>query len=126
MKNFTISLIIAVFVSLFLAVCNNDHEAQQENHYRLLSQQTQLQDSVIHDFMVFFNAFEDNLNLIMEKEKLLSLNELDPELVPDQKEKLLTDLQIINDLLDHNQNLIEKLQSEIAGSQGKLGEFQQL
>ncbi|MFK7926348.1 MAG: hypothetical protein AB8H47_30655 [Bacteroidia bacterium] len=126
MKNFTLSLIIAIFLSLLLAVCNDDETAQLRNRNRLLNLQTQNQDSVVQDFMVFFNAFEGNLNSIMEKENLLSLQTTDPELLPDQKEKILTDIQIINDLLDHNQYLIKQLNNQVSNSKGKLTQYQSL
>ncbi|MEM6343218.1 MAG: hypothetical protein AAF927_05040 [Bacteroidota bacterium] len=124
MKNFTISLIIAIFLSLLLAVCNDDEAAHLRNRNRLLKLQAQGQDSTIQEFLVFFDAFEGNLNMIMEKENLLTLEDIDPELSPDQKEKILTDLQIINDLLDQNQILIKKLKQQVSANQGKLSQFE--
>ncbi len=124
MKNFTISLIIAIFLSLLLAVCNDDEAAHLRNRNRLLKLQAQGQDSVIQEFLVFFDAFEGNLNMIMEKENLLTLEDIDPELSPDQKEKILTDLQIINDLLDQNQLIIKKLKQQVTNSNGKLTQFE--
>ena len=126
MKNFTISLIIAIFLSLLLAVCNDDETAQLRNRNRLLNLQTQNQDSVVQDFMVFFNAFEGNLNHIMEKETLISFQTTDPELLPDQKERILTDIQSINDLLDQNHFLIKQLNKQVANSKGKLTQYQSL
>lgn len=126
MKNFTLSLIIAIILSLLLTVCNDDETAQLRNRNRLLNLQTQSKDSVVQDFMVFFNAFEGNLNHIMEKENLISLQTTDPELLPDQKEKILTDIQIINDLLDHNQYLIKQLHKQVANSNGTLTQYQSL
>ncbi|MEL7534140.1 MAG: hypothetical protein AAFN10_22730, partial [Bacteroidota bacterium] len=76
--------------------------------------------------MSSFNSFEDNLSLIKEKENLISMETKDDELAPDQKERILTDIQTINDLLDQNRALIAELTEKVEGNDGKVREFRRM
>ncbi len=115
-----------MIAALTLVACNGDKLAELEKRNKALNEQTALQDSLLNDFMSSFNAFEDNLSLIKEKENLISMETSDDELAPDQKERILTDIQMINDLLDENRNLIAELTEKVEGNDGKVREFRRM
>ena len=117
-------LLFAAVISTFaLVACNGDKVADLEKRNKMLSDQTVLQDSLLNDFLKAFNDFEDNLAMIKEKEALISMETGEEELRPDQKERILEDIQMINDLLDQNRSLIEELSAKVDASDGKIQEF---
>jgi hypothetical protein len=117
-------LLFAALISTFaLVACNGDKVADLEKRNKMLSDQTVLQDSLLNDFLKAFNDFEDNLAMIKEKEALISMEAGEEELRPDQKERILEDIQMINDLLDQNRSLIEELSAKVDASDGKIQEF---
>ncbi|MEM6343083.1 MAG: hypothetical protein AAF927_04355 [Bacteroidota bacterium] len=126
MKNLKISLFALMIAALTLVACNGDKLAELEKRNKALNEQTALQDSLLNDFMTSFNSFEDNLSLIKEKENLISMETSDDELAPDQKERILTDIQMINDLLDQNRTLIAELTEKVEGNDGKVREFRRM
>ncbi|MFK7926349.1 MAG: hypothetical protein AB8H47_30660 [Bacteroidia bacterium] len=126
MNNLRKSIFAATFAAMTLVACNGDKIAELENRNTALNEQTTLQDSLLNDFMISFNTFEDNLTLIKEKENLISMETSDQELAPDQKERILTDIQSINDLLDQNRGLIAELTNKVEANSGKVGEFRRM
>lgn len=119
-------LFAAVISSFTLFACNGDKIKDLEKRNNMLSDQTVLQDSLLNDFMKAFNDFEDNLSLIKEKEALIAVEAGENELRPDQKERILEDIQMINDLLDQNRNLIDELTAQVDKSEGKVKNFRGL
>ncbi|MEL7341005.1 MAG: hypothetical protein AAGM67_10995, partial [Bacteroidota bacterium] len=123
MNNLRISLLALIIAATTLVACNGDKLAELEKRNKALNEQTALQDSLLNDFMTSFNTFEDNLTMIKEKENLIAMETADQELAPDQKERILTDIQMINDLLDQNRDLIAELTQKVEGNDGKIREF---
>ncbi len=126
MKSLRISIFAATIAAMSLVACNGDKIADLEKRNTALNEQTTLQDSLLNDFMMSFNTFEDNLSLIKEKENLIALETSDQELAPDQKERILTDIQSINDLLDQNRTLIAELTEKVEKNDGKVREFRRM
>ncbi|MEL6844359.1 MAG: hypothetical protein AAFP02_14200, partial [Bacteroidota bacterium] len=126
MNNLRISLLALVIAATTLVACNGDKLAELEKRNKALNEQTALQDSLLNDFMTSFNTFEDNLSMIKEKENLIAMETADQELAPDQKERILTDIQMINDLLDQNRGLIAELTEKVEGNDGKIREFRRM
>ena len=120
------TLFAALIGSMVFFGCNRGKIADLEKRNKSLFEQTTLQDSLLNDFMVSFKEFEDNLQLIKEKESLISMETDNEELQPNQKDRILEDIQMINDLLDQNRNLIEELSQKVDASDGKIGEFRRL
>ncbi|MCB0835088.1 MAG: hypothetical protein KDE26_00055 [Bacteroidetes bacterium] len=117
-------LIITLAVTIFS--CNSGKIKKLEEENNSLIEQTAQKDSLLNNFMSAFNDFESNLELIKEKESLISMNSGDPEMRVDQKEKILSDIQMINQLLDDNKSIIADLSSRLEGSDAKLGEFRRM
>lgn len=126
MNRFKISIFAAAIAASSLVACNGDKIADLEKRNAALNEQTTLQDSLLNDFMTSFNTFEDNLAMIKEKENLISMETGDQELAPDQKERILNDIQSINDLLDQNRTLIADLTAKVEKNNGKVGEFRRM
>lgn len=126
MKNLKVSLFTLMIVAATLVACNGDKLAELEKRNKALNAQTALQDSLLNDFMTSFNSFEDNLSLIKEKENLISMETADNELAPDQKERIITDIQMINDLLEQNRMIIVELTEKVEGNDGKVREFRRM
>ncbi len=116
-------LFAAIVLATTLFACNGDKLNDLEKRNQMLSDQTVLQDSLLNDFMKAFNDFEDNLALIKEKEALISMESGENELRPDQKERILEDIQMINDLLDQNRTLISELTAQVEASDSKIKNF---
>ena len=117
-------LIIALATTIFS--CNSGKIKKLEEDNNALLEQTAQKDSLLNDFMSAFNDFESNLEMIKEKESLISMNSGDPEMRVDQKDKIISDIQMINQLLDDNKSIIADLTSRLEGSDAKLGEFRRM
>lgn len=112
---------IVILAGIFLASCDSGKVKQLEEENAQLTVQKQTQDSLINDFMGTFNEFEENLQLIKEKENLISTNSGDPELRKSQKNQIIDDIQMINALLDQNRLMIEELTAKAEKAEGSSG-----
>ncbi|MEO0470002.1 MAG: hypothetical protein AAF206_10315 [Bacteroidota bacterium] len=118
------SIIPASFLLLLLTFgCNGKKISQLEEHNQNLTARTELQDSLLNDFLNAFNEFQDNLDLIKEKESLITMGTGDPEMQKEAKDQILADIQTINELLDQNRGLITELEGKLEGSEGRVREL---
>ncbi|MEM6807341.1 MAG: hypothetical protein AAF696_38420 [Bacteroidota bacterium] len=108
---------VMLFAGMLLFSCNQAKLEQLEKQNQELSEQNQLQDSLMNDFISTFNEFEENLALIKEKEQLIEMSAEDPELRKSSKDQIVTDIQMINDLLDRNRTLIDDLTAKVEKSE---------
>lgn len=102
-------IVLLFIAAVTLVSCDSGKVKQLEEENASLTAQKHTQDSLINDFMGTFNEFEENLQLIKEKESLISANSGDPELRKSQKDQIIGDIQMINALLDQNRLMIEEL-----------------
>jgi len=123
MKNLVFVFLLA---SIAFAGCNQEKVKQLEEENTRLSQAVDRQDSVLNDFLESFNAIEDNLAIIREKENLIALSSGDPELQEDQKGRIVNDISLINNLLDENKKIIEELNKKLSRSNVRVSEFQRM
>lgn len=119
-------LLITLLTPFILMSCNKGKIQDLEKRNSELTSQSQLQDSLLNEFMTSFNEFESNLEKIKEKEDLIAMTSEDPEMRKDGKEKILGDIDMINELLDRNRQIIDELSEKLAGSEAKLGEFRRM
>ena len=119
-------ILIISLVSLLAFGCNQKEIERLEKQNRELAESNHAQDSLLNDFMGAFNNFEENLQLVKEKENLIAEGSSDPELRVDGKEKIIQDIQMINDLLDQNRQIIADLNDKLARAEGKTGEFRRM
>lgn len=122
MKNTSIIFLI-VLLGLSLTACNKGKVKELESKNQQLAQLNQLQDSLLNDFLSYFNDFEDNLAAIKEREGIISVTATDPEVEGDRKERINDDLRTIDELLARNNNIIDSLSARLTNVEGKSGEY---
>lgn len=121
-----ISLVVILLASISLFSCNKDKLKQLEEKNRILLSQSQQQDSLLTDFLSSFNAFEDNLEQIKDRENLISMESDDPELRKEGKDKILSDIQMIDELMVQNRSLIDELEQKVKNADSKLGQYRNM
>jgi uncharacterized coiled-coil protein SlyX len=75
---------------------------------------------MINDWLMTFDQIEKNLNMIKEKEKIISVKSSDSEVSKDRKEQILDDIQYINTLIDENKKKIARLTAQLKESGGAI------
>ena len=106
--------------------CNQEKVKQLEAENLRLNEAVERQDSVLNDFLESFNSIEDNLAIIREKESMIALSSDDPELQANQKDRIVNDISLINNLLDENKKIIEELNKKLNRSNVKVSEFRRM
>ena len=119
-------MLIALLVGLFAFGCNQKKMDQLEQTNLQLKETTARQDSLLNGFLHTFNEIEDNLVEIKQKEQLIEVNAQDPEFTPNQKERIIANIEAIDTLMIKNREMIAGLNKQIARSNGKRKEFQRL
>lgn len=114
---------------LILAACNNNEEQinnlKQENEE--LRQLALKKDSTVNSLMSSFNEIESNLQVIKQKEHVISKTiEPGAEDTKDVGDRIQEDINTINDLMQRNKDLVAKLKSEMAKSNVKIDEFNKM
>jgi chromosome segregation ATPase len=123
MKKVMLITVLSLLIGSMLTSCNRGKVNELEQKNGELTQINSLQDSLLNDFMMYFNEFEDNLEMIRERESIISMSAEDPEYQGDRKEKILEDIQLINSLLVQNHSIIDSLSQRLEGSEGRVREF---
>ncbi|MDP4222385.1 MAG: hypothetical protein Q8868_03640 [Bacteroidota bacterium] len=116
-----ISLIILLALGILgYALYNRDHNNQvalmesQKNSYM---EQLTARDSMINDWLTTFDQIEKNLNLIKEKEKILTVkSSTNTEVSKDRKAQIMEDIKDINTLIDENKKKIANLNAQLKKS----------
>ncbi|MCF8358277.1 MAG: hypothetical protein K9H26_05935 [Prolixibacteraceae bacterium] len=133
MKKFHFSLIqllTIAMVILFLSSCQKyKKEIEQLN-----AAQDSIQDIVdnrndmILDYVVSFNEIQQNLDSIKRVQKLVNVNldESNTEIQKSEKDKIIKDIALINDLLEQNKKLVTQLQRKLKASNIKNAELEQM
>jgi chromosome segregation ATPase len=91
-------------------------ETQKQSFTELLTNR----DSVISEWMLTFDEIEKDLNIVKEKEQILTLSSTDVEFSKDKKQKILKDIEYINTLLDQNKKKIASLTAQLKNSGGAI------
>lgn len=110
-------VILMLVAGTLLFSCNQAKLDQLEKENKELAEQNQMQDSLMNDFISTFNEFEENLAVIKEKEQMIEMSAEDPELRKSSKDQIVSDIQMINDLLDRNRTLIDDLTAKVEKSE---------
>jgi hypothetical protein len=74
------------------------------------------QDSSIQSFIRGFNEIQDNLDVIKEKEKMVSANSKDPETRKTKEEQIVADIQSMYDIMNKNKQRIASMKSKLKES----------
>ncbi len=82
------------------------------------------QDSSIQSFIRGFNEIQDNLDLIKEKEKIVSAASKDPETRKTKQEQIVGDIQAMYDIMNKNKQRIASMKSKLDKSNKKNAELE--
>lgn len=127
-------IIIAAVLGLFLvgavifAVVNNKKQTQANQ--KLASENLNLtssiatRDSLMNDMMGTFEQIENDLNMVKQKQNMVTVQTNDPEFRQDRKQAILKDIQMMNSLLEDSKNRIAALSRKLKESGIKMKEME--
>jgi flagellar biosynthesis chaperone FliJ len=105
-----------VFAYSFYQKDHNRQVAVMNEQMDTFSKQVSARDSVLNEWLITFDQIESDLNLIKQKEKIISVQSTDMELKKNRKEQVLEDIRYINTLLDNNKKKIASLTAQLNNS----------
>jgi hypothetical protein len=114
-------LLIAIFISY--SIYTRDHKqllSQMDNQKNSYTQQLSSRDSSIGEWVTTFGEIEKNIQLIKEKEHIISTNSSTGELSRNNKQQILEDIKYINTLLEQNKKKIASLNNQLSKSGGTI------
>lgn len=108
-------LVFALLVLPFFTACNQKELKQLREQNQQLTVMAQEKDSTIDEFVESFDVIAANLNIIKEKEQIISVNANENPSVG-QKEQMVNDLNLVRELLEENRAKIESLDKKLKNS----------
>lgn len=84
----------------------------------------QTQDSSIQEFIRGFNEIQDNLDMIKEKEKIVSESSKDAETRKSKEDQIIADIQTIYDVMNKNKQRLATMRSRLKDSNKKNEELE--
>jgi len=82
------------------------------------------QDSSIQSFILGFNEIQDNLDMIKEKEKIVSANSKDAETRKSKEDQIVADIQSIYDAMNKNKQRLAAMRTKLKDSNNKNEELE--
>jgi predicted nucleic acid-binding Zn-ribbon protein len=111
---------------------HNNQVALMENQRISFTKQLTVRDSTLNDWLTSFDEIEKNLQMIKEKEKVITVNSSGSEVSKDKRNMIMEDIKNINALLDENKKKIAQLNAQlkksgntIAGLQSKIASLEE-
>ena len=124
-----ISLFLLITAGIVAYTLYNRERAEQlalmESQRQSFEDMLIARDSTINEWMLTLDQIEENLETIVQKENLISVQSTDAEFTPDRKVQILDDIKQINTLLDLNKKKIAALNAELKKSGGAIKGFQE-
>ena len=119
-------LVFMISVVLFTSCHNYKKDAQNLTLVRdSLKTEAAIKDSAIVDFLSDFNEIQANLDSIKKVEKLVTVQSEKRELNKNQKQQILEDIDLLNEMLQKNKQLAANLQKKLNSSNYKVGQLQE-
>ncbi len=118
----SIIVIIIVFagVSIYKNKTSEINSLQTENVN--INQELEERDSLVNEMVTAFNDIEDNLKFIKEKREMLSI-ENEKEGGRDQKQAIIEDIKLMNEMLEKSSTHIEDLEKKLKRSGIEMSSF---
>jgi len=82
------------------------------------------QDSSMQEFIRGFNEIQDNLDIIKEKEKIVSSSSKDAETRKSKEEQIIADIQTIYDVMNKNKQRLANMKTKLSASNKKNEELE--
>ncbi len=125
-----ISVIVLVAAGFFIySAYNREHNEQiavMEEERTSLEFQMVTRDSTINSWLMTFDQIEKELNVIKQKEDLITFKSSDVEFSKERKEQILEDIKLINTLLENNKKRISQLSAQLKKSGGEITGLQNM
>jgi hypothetical protein len=121
---------LIAFLPLAFGCDGNKHEGilSAEDSLKAVSggQQVRIhdQDSSIQSFIRGFNEIQDNLDIIKEKEKIVSAASKDSETRKTKEEQIVADIQMIYDIMNKNKQRLASMRTKMKDSNIKNAELE--
>jgi uncharacterized coiled-coil DUF342 family protein len=134
MRNFRIVLIsITLFSAIFLTSCKGGDEKEKnpladslKNVNDQLSSEVNEKEEALQEFIASFNEIQENLNVIKEKEKIVTNISSTKGDVKNKQTQIREDIQSIYDLMEKNKNRISSLSAKLKSSNLKISGMQKM
>lgn len=128
MKRFCINYCISLL--LFIFSCKTDkHDLDKDSlakENQKLIDYAEQKDSTINVLIQIFNDIEENLSIIKERERIVSINRKDSEFEKTKQDQILIDISLINDLMLKNKKQMAILKDNLKKSGYKITEFEKM
>ncbi len=118
-------LVFALLVLPLFTACNQKELKQLREQNIQLTQMSQEKDSTIDDFVESFDVIAANLAIIKEKENIISVSANENPSIG-QKDKIVSDLSLVRDLLEENKAKLEDLDKKLKNSWYQNSKLQKL
>ena len=113
-------IVLTVMVYSMYKRQQNTQLALMEDQKTTFTEQLTSRDSMINDWLLTFDQIEKNLNMIKEKEKIITVKSSDSEISKDRKDQILEDIKYINTLIEENKKKIARLTAQLKESGGAI------
>lgn len=107
-------IIFALLILPFFVACNQKEIKQLKEDNLQLTNIANQKEVAINDFVSTLNSIEENLEIIKEKEKIVTVNSENPD--KSQKQKITSNLTSINNILEQNRLKIAELDKKLKNS----------
>jgi len=115
-----------VLITVFFGCQQKQHQIDRLSTVRdSLSKVASEKDSAIVEFLSGFNEIQENLDSIKNVEKLVTLSSSQHgELKSSQKQQIIEDIALLNQLLQKNKEMTATLQKKLNNANSKIGQLQ--
>lgn len=105
---------------VMMVSCSNDEKRRtdEDNTPRITENDLRSRDSIIGDMETSFEEIESELALIRQKENLLSVQS-SGEMDLARKDQIITDIRLLNTLIENNKQKIAEYEKKLQGSGAK-------
>jgi predicted Zn-ribbon and HTH transcriptional regulator len=98
--------------------------ALMETQKTAFTRQVTERDSIINDWLLTFDQIEKDMNLIKQKENILTVKSTESEFSNDKRHQILEDIKQINTLLENNKKKIASLSAQLKNSGNTIKDLQ--
>ena len=114
--------LLAISAVIFTFSCKDYEEEliQKQKEYEELLSETEKKDSAMLGLVTAFNEVEDNLQMIKEKEDIITSGMNEDNVPKDYKQRVMEDIQAIYTLMESNKAKIQELNEKLASTRSQL------
>ncbi|MEL6133931.1 MAG: hypothetical protein AAFR59_11260 [Bacteroidota bacterium] len=111
-----------LLLALTLVSCDQGKLDKLQNQNQALREEQQERDSILNAFVQTFDMVEANMEEIRQRENIILTTD-ESNMRTDRKERIISDLDTIDQLLSENNLLIDDLNARIAKSEGSFDQY---